>query len=426
MHNTRSNLNQLAASVGTSETAINTEQTLDQSLLVGADDYLQVVPRRENNADEANGKEEPDLVYDNGQTVNMSANFSKLQPNHAAFMLAYGLGSTATVAAGTGYEHTITPISGDVDNDRSNPTFTAGQRLGETINKTLAASMGVSSTSITFAADDWVTGSAELVGTGKVEHTATEELDINALDNVTSLTLASVGVQGATDTERLDNVFTVRAYYNGAWRYLTPTAVSAATPAVITIPSLGGSGASVEYRVLRVATEPAWATFPARVVETPLRVSQMYLTIGGEWDGSAFQGGRQICSRLSSFSWDFSNEGMEPVFTPCAGGSYAGRMQRESRNQTLSIAQELKDVLAREIMTANEYFGLHVICEGAEYSAGHKYTLEVIFPRLGILNNPLSSDRSRVAETLDIQVLEDAIYGSVIVKVKNLVSGYAS
>ena len=424
MHNTRSNLNQFAVSAGVAETSINVEQTLDQSLLIGADDYLQIVPRRENNADEANGKEEADLIYDNGQTVSMSAAFGKLQPNQAAFILAYGLGTVATVPVGDGYEHTMTPIVGDIDGDRSNPTFSGAQRLGETINKTLAASLAVSNTTITFAADDWVTGSAEFVGTGKTTNTVEEEIVI-ALDNSTTLTL-TVGIQGADDVGRLDNVFVVRASYNGAWRYLTPTAVSAVNPAVITIPSVGGIGDPIEYRILRAAVEPAWAIFPPRIVETPMRVSQMYLTVGGAWNGTTFDGGRLACSKISSFEWSFSNEGLEPSFTPCAGGSYAGRMQRETRNQTLSISQELKDVLAKEMMTSNEYFGLHVICEGGEISGGGNYKLELIFPRLGILDNPLSSDRKRVSETLSIQVLEDAIYGSVIAKVGNLVSGYAT
>jgi hypothetical protein len=276
MRNSRANLNLMAVSMLLRETAINTPQTLSHSLLVDVGDYLNLDVRRESNADEANGREEPDMIYDNGATASGSFNFTKLQPHQAGLILAYGLGSVSTAAAGSGYAHTITPINGDLDLARSNPSFTAAQRIGQTLNKRRFASCFIDSFSMTFAADDWVKAKADIKGTGLYADTVIEE-EVSALDTATSLTLAANGVQGATAAERLDNVQVVRATVGGGVQFATVSAVSAATPAVLTISSLGGSGATVTYKVLYTPTEPAWATFPARVAETPLRVAQACL-----------------------------------------------------------------------------------------------------------------------------------------------------
>lgn len=422
MLNNRANLNLLAVSANARETAINTPQTLDTSLMVDVGDYLNLDVRRENNASEANGKEEPDVVYDNGATASGKLTFNKLQPHQAAFILGYGLGSVATAGVGIGYQHTITPLQGDIDLARSNPSFTAAQRIGRTINKRRLASCFVDSLSLTFAADDWVKGSADVKATGLYADTVIEET-VTALDNVTTLTLSG-GVQGATAQERLDSVQVVRAVVGGGYKFATVTAVSAANPAELTIVSLGGTGASTTYKVLYTPTEPAWATFPARVTETPMRVAQACLHLGGNWNGTAFIGGRQLAADLTSFEYSLQNN-LAIEFTPCAGGSFAGRSFRNGRNQTVKINRKMRDMLLQQHMAANEYLGLHLLCEGAEFDTGHHYTLELIFPRLGVLSSPISSDGKLVAEAGDLQVLEDATYGSIICRVKNLVSAYA-
>ena len=424
MRDSRANLNLMAVSLSARETAMNTPQTLSHSIMVDVGDYLNLDVRRENNADEANGKEEPDLIYDNGATASGSINFNKLQPHQAGLILAYGLGSVSTAAAGTGYLHTITPITGDLDLARSNPSFTLAQRIGQTLNKRRYASCFVDSFSLTFASDDWVKGKADIKASGLYSDTIIE-LEVTALDNATSLTLTGNAVQGSTAQERLDNVHSVRAVVGGGMKFATVSAVSAVNPAVVTIGSLGGAGASVTYKVLFTPTEPAWATFPARVTETPLRVSQACLYLGGSWNGTAFIGGKQVASELKSCEWTCNNN-LQVEFTPCAGGSYAGRAYRDGRNQTIKLSRELRDWLVQQYMGTNETFGLHLLCEGAEYTSGHKYTVELIFPQLGVLSAPLSTDGKRVAEAGDLQVLQHATYGSVIARVKNLVATYAA
>lgn len=423
MLNTRSSKNLLAVSAGTQETAINTFQDADQSILVGEGDYINIDPRRENNADEANGKEEADIIYDNGATASAPFNAEKLTPNMAAFMLAYALGNCVTIAAGAGYEHTITPIDGDVDEERSNPSFTAVQRVGETLVKNRFASCFMDSVTLTFAADSWVKGSGQVKATG-YRSSSVEEEDVTALDNATTITLAANAVEGSTAQERLDSVQIVRGTVNGAYEFATVTAVSSATPAEITIEPLSGSGDSTTYKVLYTPEEPTWCTFPSRITESNMRVSEACLYIGGSYDGSDFNGGKTIGAPLSSFDYTISNN-MSLEFTPCAGGANAGIALRSGRAQTIKLTQKMRNMLLQQYIANNEYFGLHLICEGQEFDTGHKYTLELIFPRLGVLTAPISSNNKLVAEAGDLQVLEDETYGSVIAKVKNLVSGYA-
>lgn len=416
----------LAVSGQTAESGINTPQTTDMSLLVGADDYLNLDPRRDTNADEMNGREEADAIYNLGNLGGATLNFGKLQPHQAGFILGYGLGSVATVAAGSGHQHTITPIAGDLDTQRSNPSFTAVQRLGDAVAKRRFSSCFVDTCSLDFAVDDWCKGSATIKSTGYYEDSITEET-VSALNNAASITLAANGVQGATAAERLDNVHVVRTSSSGSqYTFVTVTAVSSAVPAVITIDPLSGDGlSSIDYQILYVPVEDAWGTFPARIVETPMRVSQAYLYIGGGWDGTAFVGGKALTSVLSKFNYTLNNN-IDIKFTFGSGGQYAGKALRSARTQTVTIARELRDWLVQHYLLETEYFGLHVIAEGAEFDTGQKYTEELIFPRLAAMSAPVSTDSGRISEEATIQVLEDATYGSVIARVKNLVATIAA
>ena len=425
MRSFRATHNLVAVSAAAKETAINTEQTLSTSMLVEMSDVLDAEPRRESNANELTGKEEPDTIYDLGRMAALAMTFNKAQPQHFAFLLAYALGAISSAAAGTGYQHTITPIANDLDADRSNPSFTAAMRHGLTVAKRRFASMFVDALTATFAKDNWCQVSAQCRGTGKLASTITEET-LSAAENATQLTLAANAVHGSTAAERLDSVHRIRVNLGtGAWTEVAFSAVSAATPAEITISAPGGTATSRTYKVLYSPTEPAWASFPARVVETPLRVAQLTLTLGGQWSGSAFVGGRPVRAELSSLAWNFNNN-LEIEFLPGAGGAYASRAFRASRSQTIALNREFRDYVLQNYIDQNETFGLYVLAEGALYDGSNKYQVELIFPKLGVLRAPLSVDGKKNAEAGDLIVLQDDTYGSVIAKVKNLVSAYAA
>ncbi|MDY7034560.1 MAG: hypothetical protein SV375_00130 [Thermodesulfobacteriota bacterium] len=321
--------NLIAVSAGSRETAINTVQTLDVTLLAALDNTINLEPRREPNADEATGYEEPDLVYDLGHKTVGPLSFPKAQPQHFAFILAYALGLCYSSAIGSAYEHEILPIDGDLDGDRSNPSFTAAQRFGKTVLKRRFGSMFVDSFTATFPKDDWVQLAAEIKGTGLVADNLTNE-SVTANDNVTTLTLAANAVEGATAAERLANVQRIRAYYNSAWRDVSYSAVSAATPAVITITSVGGAGASITYEVDYIPTESGWMSFPARVTETPLRVSEMTLKVGGALIEYITNGTMETDANWSDVGTPATNERSA---TQVHGGSYSRKFTPDAANE---------------------------------------------------------------------------------------------
>ena len=425
MRSIRANHNIIAVSAYTKETVINTAQTLDLSLLASVGDIISIDPRRESNKDELTGKEEADTIYSLGQTAALTLNFPKAQPQHFALLYAYALGAIASTAAGTGYLKTITPISGDLETARSLPSFTAAQRMGKTIAKERFHSLFVNGVTATFSRDDWCKVTGEVLATGKYDKSVEEE-SITAAENATILTLATKGVAGATAQERLDAIHRIRVETStGVWEEVAFSAVSAATPAVITITAPGATTDTKTFKVLFAPTEVTWMTFPARISETPLRVSELTFTLGGKYNGTTFQGGREMGAEINSIEHRLSNNG-KVEFVPGGGGAYASQYFRDGRDQTLALDREFRDYIVRNYMDTNEYFGASVLAEGVEFDAGHKYSVEIIFPRLGVLKAPVSASGKRLAEKGDMAVLEDDTYGSVIVKIKNLAQYYAN
>lgn len=425
MRSWRATHNEIAVSANARETAMNTEQSLDTLMLVDLNDVINLEPRRKTNEDELKGLEEPDAIYDLGALSGGSFNFNRAQAQHFAFLISYALGTVSSAAAGTGYEHTITPISDDHDENRSIPSFTAAMRYGKTVLKRRYASMFVDAFTCTFSVDDWCRIGAEIKGSGKISDNIEEE-SVTAADTVTELTLSANAVEGSTAQERLDNVQRIRAETSsGIWEDVTYTAVSSATPAVITIAAPGSSGGDITYKVLYIPTESGWMSFPERITETPLRVSEMQFIYGGTWNGSQFTGGRTICSEIRSVEWNFSNN-LEIEFTPCAGGAYASRAFRPARSQTIRLNREFRNTILQQQIDDNESTGFYIIAQGDVYDSPHRYQVEIIFPSVGILKSPISVDGKRLAEAGDLIPLENSTYGSVIVKVKNLQSAYAA
>ena len=424
----QSTLNLFAASVVNKETAINTFRACDQSLVVAEGDFIQIVPMRGVNEGDATGTEEPTEFYDDGRSYKMSVSPKYATYNHLAFLLSYGLGACVSSAVTDGYSHVITPIDGFVDNQRSNPTFTAVQRLGGGTEWIRVASGAVQSVSETYEVGSPLAVSANIVFTGKYEKNVREET-VYALDNVTSLTLSNE-IYGATAAERLDSVASVRVSYNGIdYQYITPTD-SAATSG-LTIPSLGGSGSQVAYKVLFRHLNPSWIPLPSAVSEPHIKVTAFYFTIGGSWNGTDFQGGRTICYDFGSLKVDFSNEGLEPKMTPCNPDPdvlYGGLLKRTGRSHTITLDKDLSDALMGALYDSGETIGLHIITEGPLMSGSltERYSYERVFPRLAMMDRQFSTSDKRNKESLTLRALEDPTYGSTIAKIVNQQAGYAA
>jgi hypothetical protein len=499
MRNYLADYDLVAVSANAKETALNTEQTLDTSLLVSKSNLPALEPRREDNKDELTGKEEADTVYDLGALASMSMDFEKAQAQHFGFGLAYALGDRDADAWGTGYKHAFTPTA-----DMFLPSFTLGARMGQTIMKRLFASMHVDQLTATFAKDSWAKLVLALKGTGKYTDNMETELKTAAF-NTASLTLAANGVQGGDADTRLDNVHQVRVIVpsTGEYKDVAVTVVSGATPAILTItppttavaiaglskalvcvvswighgladddevtiagitqaewsalnathvitrigddtfsipidtsaytdayapstdPGTIINASDAVFEILYVPTEAAWCTFPVRVVEPPLRVTDLVLNLGGKWDGTSFLGGHAMSNEIESVEYAINNN-LSVEFRVGGTGSYANYALRNGRVQTLKLNRQARDFILQQRIKDNEYFGVRLTATGAEFETGKNYYLDIVFPRCNVLTAPITVSGKVLAEAGDLVVLQDDTYGSVIVEVGNKVTAYAA
>ena len=414
--------NLFAISSQNKETAINTEQSTDLTLLSDIGDTVNLIPRRESNEDEANGMEEANVIYDNGATSETTRNHNKAQPQHFAYLLAFGLGNCASVASGSGYVHTITPISRALDLNRELPSFTALCRYGDMVAKRLLVSMFVDSVTATFAKDDWVKVVGNLKGTGKHEDNVVKER-VTANGDATSLNVPTA-VHGANQAERTDNIHRIRVELTaGVWTEVAGISSDNVDATLINFTSPGGAVTPVTYEVLYVKTEAAKFTFPAKVAESPLRVSEMTLNLGGTWDGSAFTGGKSIGRDINSLQYSLSNSSAIS-FVPGGGGAFASDHEK-NRMQTIKADRKLRDWILQQHIKDNDTFGCQIVCMGAEFAPGENYQVKFTFPMLGVVAAPITVNGQKLAEAGDLKVLEDATYGSVIVEITNQWSSYA-
>jgi hypothetical protein len=421
--------NLLAVSALLKETALNTEQTLSHGMLCDLSSIFQFERRRESNADEAIGKEEPDDLYNLGALASLDLSFSKAQAQHIAFILAYALGERSVAAAGAGYKHTISPIVGDLDATRSNPSFTAASRLGKWLLKERFAGCLIDSFTLSLKKDSWASIKASVKSTGKRTTPFLRDAIAGFCDE-TSITLTDA-VAGSTAQERIDNVHLIQYQKPTTleWIDVVFSIVSVADPAIITHVAPGGGHVATTYRVWYNRKEEgdyAWGSFPSRTTEPPLRVSDFLVNIGGKWSGTAILGGHALSADINSLEWSF-NQNLKPEFTPGSGsGVYANRALREGRVQKITLDRVFMDYILGQRLDDDEDIVVYALAEGAIYDTPHKYTVELVFPKVAVLQTPYSLDGKRLAEKGDLLVMEDDTYGSVIAYVKNMVATYAA
>jgi hypothetical protein len=418
--------NLLAVSAGRREGAINSEQDLDTLMLADLATVLNYRPLKTPNREELTGKEEADRVHDLGGTVEGALTFSRAQPQHFAFLLAYALGEVETGPLGnSGFRHVIRPLSGEMDGARSNPSFTAALRFGRQVLKRRFASCFLDQVRVELAKDGWAKISGLVKGTGKVsDNSAVEE--ITASFNSGALTLAANGVSGESGAERLANVQAIKALNpeTQAWEEVAYHAVSGDEPGVITITPPGAAGTSTTFRVFYLPRESGWMLLPPRVEEPPLKVSRVVVNLGGRWDGNAISGGYRLAAELRRVAWTFSNH-LVPERTPGAGLAYANRVFRTGREQKLEFDRDFRDFLWSRHLEDNDTLTVQVLAQGPEFEPGIGYQVELIFPRVAVLAAPVKVNQRRLGEDAVFAVLEDDVYGSVIARVQNKVSGYA-
>ena len=179
------------------------------------------------------------------------------------------------------------------------------------------------------------------------------------------------------------------------------------------------------HKLLYVPTEPAWCTFPSYVEEPPLRVTDVVMRIGGKWNGTTFLGGHLVESEVNSVEHVLNNQ-MLIEFRIGGTGDYANFAIRQGRIQTLKLDRQLRDWILNNLMDKNEYIGIYMKATGDEFETGKNYYVETVFPKCGILKADLKVDGKILGQAGDLQVLEDATYGSVRAEIANQVATYAA
>jgi len=429
MRNLRATHNKIAVSANNRETAINTSRDTDTIILSNLSDIINLEPRKEDNADQRLGKEEADQIYNLGNTASLTLNFDRAQPQHFAFGLGYALGNVSTVQESTSYIHTITPINGEIDYQRSNPSFSALMQYGDTIFSRLFSSFFVDSATASFSQDEWCKLKLDIKGTGNFEDDMNEiliEAEDSSLIRIDSPPYA-VGDSGNV----FDSIHRIQARLLTEDRWhevIFHTASKAGGKTIINIDApnitVPGLGTLIQYKILyRAESSFVW---PENIVhESPLRVSDVNVILGGRWDGTNFYGGIPLNSDLNSLEYTINNN-LKFDFGFNAPGGYANRVFREGRDQTISFDRDFKDYILQQSCFNNDYFGLKIKATGAEIDSNNNYHVELIFPRLAILNAPISVENKIVAEKGDMKVLGSDDYPSVIVKVQNIVENYVS
>jgi len=210
-----------------------------------------------------------------------------------------------------------------------------------------------------------------------------------------------------------------------AWDEVSYQAVSEEVPAAITIAPPGSAGDATTYRVYYLPRESGWMDFPPRVDEPPLKVSRLEVTLGGRWDGATFYGGRLLSAELRAVTWTFKNN-LTPESTPGAGSGFANRAFRAGREQSLKFDRDFRDFLLAQNLKDNDTLAVRLLAQGPEFEPGLSYQVELVFPRVAVLNSPVRVNQRRLGEEVEFAVLEDDDFGSVVAVVQNQVSGYAA
>lgn len=417
----------IAQSLLLRESAINTAQTMDRSI-IWEGDLPQLIAR--NPADDSNQRTGTMLgtkLTRAGHTVAWSPSQPQARPQHIAWLMGYGLGSVTTTAPDTGvYLHALSPQSGN-----NLPTSTVMARHGggtEAISIERYAGCAVDQFTLA-TSGDYLSIQGSVLGTGYCDSDVEREI-VAGLDNATSLTLAAKGILGSTAGERLTNLHAVLCSYQQVTnRYVTDVTVSAASaaePAVLTITSVGGAGASVDYLVIyRTKTGVSWTTFPATVSEDPYRVGNATIKIGGDWNGTTYVGGKTYGCDVRALSISWANNATVQ-FCMSGSGDYGDRIYRGRPTLALTMDRELWDWVHQVYARRSENLSLYAKWTQATAITGSYYPYcEVIIPEFGIESHATSEADGLIVESLNCKGLNGS-YAGLLVNLQDTIATVAA
>jgi hypothetical protein len=379
----------------------------------------------EDDRDLITGGETPGNIFYASHTAAGKLSQKRAKPDLLAFVLAHFFGNCESTSVSTSaYQHTITPL-GNLDH----PSFSLIQRRGNSILKERYSGNHIEGFTLELG-ESWVSLSADIKGWGKREVNYEHEI-VSAQANSTQITLAENAVEGADDAERLENVFRVRAKDVGEdhWTIASVSSVSSDTPAVITLAtSISTSTDSIDFHVDYIPEEPDWCNFPERIDESPLKLMDAKIIVDGYYNGEEVLGGQILSGKILGFSLQGSNEINIQHVPDASGALHAGESLRGRRLLTIKLTEKLKDTIRQyqQDHAEAEFLSVYLQLRGAEIDpeSGVYFGADIIFPKCGILNAPITVSGKYLAQEGDLIVLDDGTYDGVIIKCRNQQESY--
>jgi len=173
---------------------------------------------------------------------------------------------------------------------------------------------------------------------------------------------------------------------------------------------------------------------PAVVQESYLRYGDVEFTRGGSVSGSVAGGDLAIGGSplsfkadLKSFSWTIDNRAI-PVYEMGDNTGFVSRVERGDRfTNNLSAVFEMQDDTHKTGLINGTEYVLNIPVAGAVIPGGSgafNFSANFIFPKAVYREAKKSLDGQVLIVNAGFQVLEDSVYGSVIVKIINEQTGY--
>lgn len=177
-----------------------------------------------------------------------------------------------------------------------------------------------------------------------------------------------------------------------------------------------------------------WADTGAlsQISQPYLRMNDLTVVVGGEYDGSSFTGGRTLAGGLNSIEWSYSGN---HDFSFLAGdGQYTSSIGIGQAEQTLKLDQRMKEAVYRAMMAdaggdfddEADYFAMQVTATGAEIGGGYNFQVRITWPRLAINSVKLKAEEAHLGEDLELAVKAHPTHGSVVVEIWDNVASYAA
>jgi len=173
---------------------------------------------------------------------------------------------------------------------------------------------------------------------------------------------------------------------------------------------------------------------PALLLESYLRYGDVQFTQGGALTGTVAGGDLAVtgspvsfAADLMSFEWKVDNQA-RAVYEMGDGSGFVSRVEMGDRFENeLSAELEMQDDTHKSALLSGSPFVLNIPVTGSVIPGGtgaFNYLCDIVFPRVVYREAKKDVDDQALVVKAGFQVLEDPVYGSVIVKVVNEQPGY--